>query len=141
MPSCASTAGASTVLELAARSIGGLCARALRFGAGVSLEELIIAHALGMGLDGLTREAQASGVMMLPIRAAGRARPGVRAWTTPAPSRASPAWRSASPPDVPWSPCPRATATSGSSSPGPSRPERSRTPFVRPSRGIEVHLR
>ena len=60
-----------TILELAARSIGGLCARALRFGAGVSLEEVIIRHALGMGLGGLTREPQASGVMMLPIRAAG----------------------------------------------------------------------
>jgi biotin carboxylase len=63
--------GVVTVLEIAARSIGGLCARALRFGAGVSLEEVIIRHALRMGLDGLTREAQASGVMMLPIRAAG----------------------------------------------------------------------
>ena len=63
--------GAVTVLEIAARSIGGLCARALRFGAGVSLEEVIIRHALRMGLKGLTREAQASGVMMLPIRAAG----------------------------------------------------------------------
>ena len=63
--------GAVTVLEIAARSIGGLCARALRFGAGVSLEEVIIRHALRMGLDGLTRETQASGVMMLPIRAAG----------------------------------------------------------------------
>jgi biotin carboxylase len=63
--------GAVTILELAARSIGGLCARALHFGAGVSLEEVIIRHALGMGLDGLTRESQASGVMMLPIRSAG----------------------------------------------------------------------
>lgn len=63
--------GAVTILELAARSIGGLCARALRFGAGVSLEEVIIRHALGIGLAGLTREPQASGVMMLPIRAAG----------------------------------------------------------------------
>lgn len=63
--------GAVTILELAARSIGGLCARALRFGAGVSLEEVILRHALGMGLDGLTRESQASGVMMLPIRSAG----------------------------------------------------------------------
>jgi len=62
---------AVTILELAARSIGGLCARALRFGAGVSLEEVIIRHALGIGLNGLTREPQASGVMMLPIRAAG----------------------------------------------------------------------
>ena len=59
------------MLELAARSIGGLCARSLRFGAGVSLEEVIIRHALGMGLEGLTREARASGVMMMPIRAAG----------------------------------------------------------------------
>lgn len=64
-------AGAVTILELAARSIGGLCARALRFGAGVSLEEVILRHALGLGLDGLAREPHASGVMMLPIRAAG----------------------------------------------------------------------
>lgn len=63
--------GELTVLEVAARSIGGLCARALRFGAGVSLEEVIIRHAVGAGLDGLSRETQASGVMMLPIRSAG----------------------------------------------------------------------
>ena len=43
----------------------------LRFGAGVSLEEVIVRHAVGAGLDGLRRETQASGVMMLPIRAAG----------------------------------------------------------------------
>jgi len=60
-----------TILELAARSIGGLCGRALRFGAGVSLEEVILRHALGLGLDGLAREPHASGVMMLPIRSAG----------------------------------------------------------------------
>jgi biotin carboxylase len=65
------TAGALMILELAARSIGGLCARALRFGAGVSLEEVIIRDALGLGMDGLTRETQASGVMMLPIRSGG----------------------------------------------------------------------
>jgi biotin carboxylase len=59
------------LLEVAARSIGGLCARALRFGAGVSLEELIIRHAVGAPLDGLTREAAAAGVMMLPIPRAG----------------------------------------------------------------------
>jgi biotin carboxylase len=63
--------GVVTFLELAARSIGGLCARALRFGTGISLEEVIIRHALGMKLDGLTRESQASGVMMLPIRTVG----------------------------------------------------------------------
>ena len=59
------------VIEVAARSIGGLCARTLRFGAGFALEELVLRHALGMSLDGLEREAGASGVMMLPIPAAG----------------------------------------------------------------------
>ena len=59
------------VLELAARSIGGLCSRSLRFGIGVSLEELILRHALGLPADDLTRESAASGVMMLPIPRAG----------------------------------------------------------------------
>jgi biotin carboxylase len=59
------------VLELAARSIGGLCSRALRFGAGISLEQLILRHALGLGVDDLGRESRAAGVMMLPIPRAG----------------------------------------------------------------------
>jgi biotin carboxylase len=59
------------MLELAARSIGGLCSRSLRFGIGVSLEELILRHALGLPLGDLRREAEASGVMMLPIPRAG----------------------------------------------------------------------
>ena len=59
------------VLELAARSIGGLCSRALRFGVGVTLEELILRHALGLELGDLTRERPAAGVMMLPIPHAG----------------------------------------------------------------------
>ena len=59
------------VLELAARSIGGLCSRALRFGAGISLEQLILRHALGLGVDELRRESRAAGVMMLPIPRAG----------------------------------------------------------------------
>lgn len=58
-------------LELAARSIGGLCSRALRFGLGISLEELLLRHALGRPLDRLRREPDASGVMMLPIPRAG----------------------------------------------------------------------
>lgn len=60
-----------SVLELAARSIGGLCSRALRFGAGVSLEQVILRHALGLGLDDVARESKASGVMMIPIPRAG----------------------------------------------------------------------
>ncbi|MFL5883474.1 MAG: ATP-grasp domain-containing protein [Thermoleophilaceae bacterium] len=67
-------AGDPVVLELAARSIGGLCARSLRFGLGTSLEELIIEHALGRTTDGIRREKQASGVMMLPIPRAGTLR-------------------------------------------------------------------
>ncbi|MGQ0669315.1 MAG: ATP-grasp domain-containing protein [Actinomycetota bacterium] len=59
------------VLELAARSIGGLCSRSLRFGIGASLEEIILRHALGLPADELTRESAASGVMMLPIPRAG----------------------------------------------------------------------
>lgn len=60
------------LLELAARSIGGLCARTLRFGAGISLEEVILRHALGLPLEDLSRPEAASGVMMLPIPRAGR---------------------------------------------------------------------
>ena len=59
------------IIEIAARSIGGLCARTLRFGAGISLEELIIRHAMGMEVDSLQREQQPAGVMMIPIPHAG----------------------------------------------------------------------
>lgn len=66
-----SPTGMVTVLEIAARSIGGLCSRSLHFGGGVSLEEIIIRHALGMDLGAPRRKWLASGVMMLPIRSAG----------------------------------------------------------------------
>jgi len=59
------------LIEVAARSIGGLCSRALTFGAGVSLEELILRHALGLPFDDMVRERAASGVMMLPIPGSG----------------------------------------------------------------------
>lgn len=88
------------MLEMAARPIGGLCARALRFSfqfpvsgfprqmrnrkpetqretgnwkpeTGISLEELILRHAAGEPVGDLPREAAASGVMMIPIPAAG----------------------------------------------------------------------
>jgi biotin carboxylase len=60
------------VIEVAARSIGGHCSRVLNFAAGLSLEELIIRHALRMPLPALTREEQAAGAMMLPIPYGGR---------------------------------------------------------------------
>jgi biotin carboxylase len=55
------------VLEIAARSIGGLCGRTLRFGTGMSLEELILRRALGRPVDSLERERAAAAVMMIPI--------------------------------------------------------------------------
>ncbi len=62
------------VIDLAARSIGGLCARTLRFGARIRLEELILRHALGMPETFEEREAEAAGVMMIPIPGAGTLR-------------------------------------------------------------------
>lgn len=55
------------VIELAARAIGGRCSKTLDFASGMSLEELILRHALRMPLPPLTRQEQAAGVMMLPI--------------------------------------------------------------------------
>ena len=66
--------GGVWMLELAARSIGGLCSRTLRFGSGISLEELILRHAAGLPIPLHQRERQAAGVMMLPISTAGRLR-------------------------------------------------------------------
>jgi biotin carboxylase len=60
------------VLEVAARTIGGLCGRTLRFGAGMSLEELVLRHAARLPLPSLEREGRAAGVMMLPIPSRGR---------------------------------------------------------------------
>lgn len=59
------------IIELAGRSIGGLCSKTLRFGAGVSLEEIILRQAFGMDIASLEREPAARGVMMIPIPGAG----------------------------------------------------------------------
>ena len=58
-------------VDIAARTIGGLCARTLSFGAGMSLEEIVLRHAVGAPLDSLNREATAAGVMMIPVPRAG----------------------------------------------------------------------
>ena len=58
------------MLDAAARPIGGLCAKALRFrlaGGSAPLEELVIRHALGEDVSGARLEGPASGVMMVPI--------------------------------------------------------------------------
>lgn len=54
-------------IELAGRSIGGLCSSVLEFGAGMSLEELILRHAAGFGIDSTARQGDGAGVMMIPI--------------------------------------------------------------------------
>ena len=68
------TPAGPTLLEVAARTIGGLCSRTLRFGAGISLEELTLRHALGEPTDDLGLAAGAAGVLMLPVPHAGRLR-------------------------------------------------------------------
>jgi biotin carboxylase len=64
-------AGRPVVIDLAARPIGGLCSRTLRFARDVPLEELVIRQALGQDVRGLARAPGASGVMMIPIPRAG----------------------------------------------------------------------
>ncbi|HXE74424.1 MAG TPA: ATP-grasp domain-containing protein [Candidatus Xenobia bacterium] len=59
------------ILEVAARSIGGLCARALRFQTGYTLPELLLRHAAGLPIDAAVPENEAAGVMMIPIPQAG----------------------------------------------------------------------
>ena len=59
------------MLEAAARPIGGLCARTLRFRGNLPLEELILCHALGEDVSAARVEGPASGVMMIPIPKAG----------------------------------------------------------------------
>jgi biotin carboxylase len=60
----------AVMLEVAARPIGGLCSKVLRFVAGgavMSLEEVLLRHALGEDISTFERETQAAGVMMIPI--------------------------------------------------------------------------
>jgi biotin carboxylase len=62
------------VLEVAARPIGGLCAKALRFehaGRSIGFEELLLRHALGEPMGEWRRETSASAVMMIPIPRSG----------------------------------------------------------------------
>ena len=72
---CRVNADGVFVLEVAARPIGGLCAKALRFdradGQRIGLEELLLRHAMGESPDPWTRQAEAAGVMMIPIPRAG----------------------------------------------------------------------
>jgi biotin carboxylase len=59
------------MLEVAARPIGGICARALKFEKGLTLEDLVVLHAVGRTPRGPTLAPPSSGVMMIPIPRAG----------------------------------------------------------------------
>ncbi len=64
--------GTFHVIEIAARSIGGLCGRSLRFSIlGTSLEAVLVKHALGRPTVNLDARAPASGALMLPIDGGG----------------------------------------------------------------------
>ena len=64
--------GRASIIEVAARSIGGLCSQSLNFGLmGTSLETLILRNALGLDKPELRRESVASGVLMIPVPAPG----------------------------------------------------------------------
>lgn len=64
--------GVPRVIEVAARSIGGLCSRSLNFGLmGTTLESLILRNAMGLDVSRLHREPVASGVLMIPTPGTG----------------------------------------------------------------------
>jgi len=58
------------ILEVAARTIGGMCGRLLSLGTGYSLEELVLLHAMGKRVEIKTLDT-AAGVLMIPIPGAG----------------------------------------------------------------------
>jgi len=60
------------LIEIAARTIGGRCARTLRFATDTTLEEIVLRHAAGLPIPTLQREDRAAGVMMLPVPRRGR---------------------------------------------------------------------
>ena len=59
------------MLEIAGRSIGGLCSTILQFGTGMCLEELLLRHTLGFDVPSFDRASGAAGAMMIPIPRSG----------------------------------------------------------------------
>jgi biotin carboxylase len=62
------------VLEVAARPIGGLCAKSLRFerdGVVIGFEQFLLRHAIGEPMGEWQRERAAAAVMMIPIARSG----------------------------------------------------------------------
>lgn len=59
------------IIEVAGRSIGGLCSTILEYGSGQSLEELILRNAVGWDVGDAQLTNEAVGVMMIPIPRSG----------------------------------------------------------------------
>lgn len=59
------------MVEIAGRSIGGLCSQTLHFKTKTTLEELILRQLLDLDLSNASRKTGADGVMMIPIPEAG----------------------------------------------------------------------
>ena len=67
--------GDAWIIEIAARTIGGDCARLFTFGSGTSLEHLVLRRALGRAPDVAFRDSgSAAGVLMIPTPDAGTLR-------------------------------------------------------------------
>jgi biotin carboxylase len=64
---CRSSVDGIFVLEVAARPIGGLCSRVLRFDDGASLEEVLLRHAVGEDVSTWVQDPAGAAVMMIPI--------------------------------------------------------------------------
>jgi biotin carboxylase len=60
------SAGRATLIEIAGRTIGGLCSRALCFSTGATLEQLVICAALGLPVPSTELAETAAGVLMVP---------------------------------------------------------------------------
>ncbi|HLI51026.1 MAG TPA: ATP-grasp domain-containing protein, partial [Thermomicrobiaceae bacterium] len=63
--------GGPWIIEIAGRSIGGLCSTILEFGTGMALEDLILSQAVGEDIGDIQRGSAAAGVMMIPIPGSG----------------------------------------------------------------------
>ena len=113
-------------LEVAARTIGGLCGRALRFAGGASLEEVVLRHALGLSAGPRPARGGRLGRDDDPDPSRRRARGGARALRGAGGSRGRGRRDLGASRRSDWCRCRRARATSGSCSRAPMIPPRSR---------------
>ena len=63
---CRLRGGQIYLIEMAARTIGGLCSDILEYGLGCTLEEIVLKQAIGRATDETFSEA-AAGVLMIPV--------------------------------------------------------------------------